>query len=115
MDVLQTHDLIRLADQRGGTRISIFLPTHRGGPQTERNRIRLKNPDVIQSAGENGVVVDRVQVGPGHGLPGDAQLAGDRRSRDGVVAGDHSYPDAGGATLGHGLARLGAGRVDDTH
>jgi hypothetical protein len=43
MDVLQTHDLIRLADQRGGTRISIFLPTHRGGPQTERNRIRLKN------------------------------------------------------------------------
>lgn len=28
---------------RGGTRISLFLPTHRSRPQTERNRIRLKN------------------------------------------------------------------------
>ena len=43
MDVLNAHDLTRLAGQRGGTRISVFLPTHRGGPQTERNRIRLKN------------------------------------------------------------------------
>lgn len=43
MDILNAHDLLRLADQRGGTRISIFLPTHGGGPQTERNRIRLKN------------------------------------------------------------------------
>jgi Bacterial archaeo-eukaryotic release factor family 3 len=43
MDILNAHDLLRLADQRGGTRISIFLPTHRSGPQTERNRIRLKN------------------------------------------------------------------------
>ena len=43
MDILNALDLTRLADQRGGTRISLFLPTHRGGPQTERNRIRLKN------------------------------------------------------------------------
>jgi hypothetical protein len=43
MDIINTQDLLRLTDQRGGTRISIFLPTHRGGPQTERNRIRLKN------------------------------------------------------------------------
>jgi Bacterial archaeo-eukaryotic release factor family 3 len=43
MDILNAHDLLGLADQRGGSRISIFLPTHRGGPQTERNRIRLKN------------------------------------------------------------------------
>jgi hypothetical protein len=43
MDILKAHDLLQLADQRGGTRISIFLPTHRSGPQTERNRIRLKN------------------------------------------------------------------------
>jgi hypothetical protein len=43
MDTITTHDLLRLTDPRGGTRISIFLPTHRGGPQTERNRIRLKN------------------------------------------------------------------------
>ena len=43
MDLLSAHDLIRLADERGGTRVSLFLPTHRGGPQTDRNRIRLKN------------------------------------------------------------------------
>lgn len=43
MDILHACDLARLADQRGGTRVSVFLPTHRGGPQTERNRIRLKN------------------------------------------------------------------------
>jgi hypothetical protein len=43
MDIFNAHDLTRLADQRGGTRISLFLPTNRGGPQTERNRIQLKN------------------------------------------------------------------------
>lgn len=43
MDILNASDLLRLTDQSGSTRISIFLPTHRGGPQTERNRIRLKN------------------------------------------------------------------------
>ena len=43
MDLLSAHDLIRLADERGGTRVSLFLPTHRGGPRTDRNRIRLKN------------------------------------------------------------------------
>jgi hypothetical protein len=43
MDLLNAHDLTQLADERGGTRISVFLPTHRGGPQTDRNRIRLKN------------------------------------------------------------------------
>jgi hypothetical protein len=43
MKMLNALDLARLADQRGGTRVSLFLPTHRGGPQTDRNRIRLKN------------------------------------------------------------------------
>jgi hypothetical protein len=43
MDILNAQDLARLAEQRGGTRVSLFLPTHRGGPQTDRNRIRLKN------------------------------------------------------------------------
>ena len=43
MDILNAHDLLQLADQRGGAPISIFLPTHRCGPQTERNRIRLTN------------------------------------------------------------------------
>jgi hypothetical protein len=43
MDLLTADDLTRLAEGRGGTRVSLFLPTHRGGPQTVRNRIRLKN------------------------------------------------------------------------
>lgn len=43
MDLLSAQDTIQLADERGGTRVSLFLPTHRGGPQTDRNRICLKN------------------------------------------------------------------------
>jgi hypothetical protein len=43
MNLFKTQDLMRLADDRGGVRVSVFLPTHRGGPQTDRNRIRLKN------------------------------------------------------------------------
>lgn len=43
MDPLNARDLADLADERGGVRLSFFLPTHRAGPQTERNRIRLKN------------------------------------------------------------------------
>ena len=33
MDILHAYDLARLADQRGGTRVSVFVPTHRGGPR----------------------------------------------------------------------------------
>ena len=43
MDLLNAHDLIGLASGSGDHRISIFVPTHRRGPQTVRNRIRLKN------------------------------------------------------------------------
>ncbi|GIF00863.1 baeRF3 domain-containing protein [Paractinoplanes rishiriensis] len=43
MDLLSAQDLISLSEQRGGVRISVLLPTHRAGPQTDRNRIRLKN------------------------------------------------------------------------
>lgn len=43
MDLLNARHLIGLAGERGGTRVSLFLPTHRAGPQIERNRIRLKN------------------------------------------------------------------------
>jgi hypothetical protein len=72
MDILTANDLTRLADQRGGTRISIFLPTHRGGPQTERNRIRLKN--LLQHA-QHALRTDGMRTGqieamlePGHQL-----------------------------------------------
>lgn len=43
MDLLNAHDLVELASGGGDHRISIFVPTHRGGPQTVRNRIRLRN------------------------------------------------------------------------
>jgi hypothetical protein len=37
MDLLNAQQLTHLADGHGGTRISLFLPTHRGRPQTVRN------------------------------------------------------------------------------
>lgn len=43
MDLVTANDLVRLSEQRGGIRASLFLPTHRAGPRTARNRIRLKN------------------------------------------------------------------------
>jgi hypothetical protein len=78
MDILTAHDLTRLADQRGGARISLFLPTHRGGPQTERNRIRLKN--LLQQA-QHALRTDGMRTGhidlilePGHHLLDHAGL-----------------------------------------
>jgi hypothetical protein len=43
MDVLHVHDLTQLTDQRGGTRISMFLPISRRGSQPGRHRVRLTN------------------------------------------------------------------------
>jgi len=43
MDVLHARDLTRLIDQRGGTRISMFLPPSGRGAQPGRHRIRLTN------------------------------------------------------------------------
>src|SRR5690242_2377631 len=43
MDLVTANDLVWLSEQRGGIRASLFLPTHRAGPRTARNRIRLKN------------------------------------------------------------------------
>src|SRR4051812_10871816 len=65
MDLLYAHDLTELANRRGGPRISLFLPTHRGGPQTVRNRIRLKNllrhaEDALRADGVRGGQIDAV-------------------------------------------------------
>lgn len=43
MDLVHAHDLTRLAADRGSVRVSVFLPTHRGGTEALENRIRLKN------------------------------------------------------------------------
>lgn len=81
MDILTAYDLARLADQRGGARVSVFLPTHRRGPQTDRNRIRLKN--LLRHA-RHALLADGMRAGeidtlldPGH------TLLDDRRLRDG--------------------------------
>src|SRR3954447_3119042 len=60
MDLFNAHDLTRLADEHGGPRISVFLPTHRGGPQTERNRLRLKN--LLQKA-QHALRADGMRIG----------------------------------------------------
>jgi hypothetical protein len=72
MDLLNAQHLTTLSEERGGSRISVFLPTHRSGPRTDRNCIRLKNSlrraeralrDDGMSAAETEVVLR-----PGHHL-----------------------------------------------
>lgn len=87
MDILDTPTLTRLAEQRGGTRISLFLPTHRGGPQTDRNRIRLKNllrltQGVLRTDGMRTEQIDAV-LAPAHHLLDRLDLRG--RSSDGLA------------------------------
>jgi hypothetical protein len=43
MDVIRRTDLERLALQGGGPCVSVFLPTHRAGPEVQQGPIRLKN------------------------------------------------------------------------
>jgi len=43
MDLLPRGELEKLVEERGGPCVSIFLPTHRGGTQTQQDPIRLKN------------------------------------------------------------------------
>lgn len=72
MDILNEHDLLQVAGQPG-TRISIFLPTHRSGPQTERNRIRLKNQlkHAHHALRADGMPTAQIEtlLEPGHRIP----------------------------------------------
>jgi len=43
MDVIRRTDLQRLALQGAGSSVSLFLPTHRAGPEVQQGPIRLKN------------------------------------------------------------------------
>lgn len=43
MDTLSRNELERLAEARGGPRVSLYLPTHRAGDGTRQDPIRLKN------------------------------------------------------------------------
>ncbi len=42
MELLPRGELEKLVEERGGPCVSIFLPTHRGGTQTQQDPIRLK-------------------------------------------------------------------------
>lgn len=43
MDMLDRDELKRLSGKRDGWHVSIFMPTHRAGPETQQDPIRLKN------------------------------------------------------------------------
>lgn len=43
MDLLRPSDVRTLLEEDGGPRVSIYMPTHRGGPETRQDPIRLKN------------------------------------------------------------------------
>jgi hypothetical protein len=43
MDILSRDDLKNLSEKRDGWHVSIFMPTHRAGPETRQDPIRLKN------------------------------------------------------------------------
>lgn len=43
MDRFSRADLRELMDEQTGTRITLTMPTHRSGPETQQNPIRLKN------------------------------------------------------------------------
>jgi hypothetical protein len=43
MDIVSRDDLKMLAEQRDGWHVSIFMPTHRAGPEIQQDPIRLKN------------------------------------------------------------------------
>jgi hypothetical protein len=65
MDVIRRADLERLALQRAGPSVSLFLPTHRAGPEAEQAPIRLKNllreaTESLQADGVRPPMVDSV-------------------------------------------------------
>ena len=59
------------------------------------------------------LVAHRVEIGAGDRSALDSQLPGDRRCRDGVVAGDHPHLDPRGLRLRDRILGGGARRVDD--
>lgn len=87
MDLLHAPDLVRLSEDRGGLRISLFLPTHRGGPQAVMNRIRFKK--LLRQA-ERALRAEGLAVAQIDGVLGPARrLLADRwpweRPRDGLA------------------------------
>lgn len=61
MDILSREDLKRLSDKRDGWHVSIYMPTHRAGPETQQDPIRLKN--LLEEAKERLMASDRDRPG----------------------------------------------------
>ena len=65
MDLLPRGELEKLVEERGGPCVSIFLPTHRAGTQTQQDPIRLKNllveaREVLLANGLRSTEVDQI-------------------------------------------------------
>jgi hypothetical protein len=65
MDVIRRTDLERLALQGAGPSVSLFLPTHRAGPEAQQAPIRLKNllreaTEALQADGVKAPMIDSV-------------------------------------------------------
>jgi hypothetical protein len=65
VDVIRRTDLQRLALGRHGPCVSVFLPTHRAGPEVQQAPIRLKNllrqaTDALKSDGVRAPEIDRL-------------------------------------------------------
>jgi hypothetical protein len=65
MDVVRRSDLQRLAVGKQGPCVSVFLPTHRAGPEVQQGPIRLKNllrqaTEVLKSDGVRAPEIDRL-------------------------------------------------------
>jgi hypothetical protein len=75
VDVVRRTDLRRLALGRRGPCVSVFLPTHRAGPEVQQGPIRLKNllrqaTEVLKSDGVRAPEIDRL-LAPLRGLLDD--------------------------------------------
>jgi Bacterial archaeo-eukaryotic release factor family 3 len=65
MDAIRRTDLERLALQGGGPCVSVFLPTHRAGPEVQQGPIRLKNllgeaTEALQADGVKAPMIKRL-------------------------------------------------------
>ena len=65
------------------------------------------------TSARSSIVGEGGELGAGHRLAVDAELAGDGRGRGGVIAGDHADADAGVLAQGDGVLGLLARRIDD--
>lgn len=78
MDWITTGELRELSEDHGDYRVSLYMPTHRAGPDTRQDPIRLKN--LLRAAGEDVIAqgmrptLARDMLKPGHDLVDDYEF-----------------------------------------